>query len=109
MRSTGWVLPSVVASTFHLPLWSCGASYATVRSLLVVNMQWIEKEERIRRMIKTHSGSAQGRRSLAQLRLDLERVIGDRRARGVFAICTSGIRRTAQGGFGNFGPAHTAA
>jgi len=92
---------------FHWPLWSCGATYATVRSLLVVNVGWIEKEEKIRRMIETHSGSAPGRRSLARLRRDLERVISDRRERGVFAICTSGIRRTQ--GFGNFGPAHTSA
>jgi hypothetical protein len=41
---------------------------------------------------------------LERLQLDLENVLEERRRRSVFAICTSEIRRTAQG-FGNFGPA----
>ncbi len=64
---------------FHWPLWSCGATYATVRSLLAQAAAWSEVK-------------------------DTKRAAGERRARGVFAICTSEIRRTAQG-FGNFGPA----
>lgn len=64
---------------FHWPLWSCGASYATVHSLLTLTSAWS----------KGH---------------DTERAIEGRRLRGIFAICTSEIRRTAQG-FGNFGPA----
>jgi hypothetical protein len=64
---------------FHWPVWSCAASYATVRSLLPLAAQWSEA-------------------------FDDRRAMEDRHARGVFAVCTSGIRRTAQG-FGNFGPA----
>lgn len=64
---------------FHWPLWSCGATYATVRSLLVVTAAGLE----FRNVVRT---------------------IESRRARGIFAVCTSRIRRTAQG-FGNFGPA----
>jgi hypothetical protein len=82
---------------FHWPLWSCGASYATVRSLLLLAAGWIEKDERIRRKIETHGGP--------RLQLELENALEERRRRSVFAICTSEIRRTAQG-FGNFGPAH---
>lgn len=93
---------------FHWPLWSCGASYATVRSLLLLTAGWIEKEEQIRRMMETHRGRGQRRRSLDRLQLDLESVCEERRRRSVFAICTSEIRRTAQG-FGNFGPAHVRA
>jgi hypothetical protein len=37
------------------------------------------------------------------LQLDWNGVSRDRSARGVFAICSSAIRRTSQG-FGNFGP-----
>jgi hypothetical protein len=85
---------------FHWPLWSCGASYATVRSLLLLTASWIEKEEKTRRKIEAAGSS--GRRY--RLQGDLERAIDERRRRGIFAICTSGIRRTAQG-FGNFGPA----
>lgn len=91
---------------FRWPLWSCGASYATVRSLLLLTAGWIEKDEQIRRMIrmiKTPGGS-QSQRSLDRLQLDLENAREESRRRTVFAICTSGIRRTAQG-FGNFGPA----
>jgi hypothetical protein len=64
---------------FHWPLWSCAASYATVRSLLALAAAWSEAN-------------------------DDRRSIDDRRRRRVFAVCTSDIRRTAQG-FGNFGPA----
>lgn len=38
------------------------------------------------------------------LHMDWQGRPDERRARGVFAVCTSGIRRTSQG-FGNFGPA----
>ena len=86
---------------FQWPLWSLGASFATVRSLLLLTASWIEKEEKTRRMIEV-SGSS-GRRY--RLQCDLERAIDERRRRSVFAICTSEIRRTAQG-FGNFAPAH---
>jgi hypothetical protein len=64
---------------FHWPVWSCAASYATVRSLLPLAVKWSEEHDDMRAM-------------------------EDRRSRGVFAVCTSDIRRTAQG-FGNFGPA----
>ena len=64
---------------FHWPLWSCGASYETLRSLLVLTAAWTKEQ-------------------------DAERATKGRRDRGVFAVCTSEIRRTAQG-FGNFGPA----
>jgi hypothetical protein len=64
---------------FHWPLWSCDANYATVRSLLVLAAAWSDGHD---------DGVA----------------IESRRRRGVFAVCTSEIRRTAQG-FGNFGPA----
>lgn len=89
---------------FHWPLWSCGVSYATLRSLLLLTAGWIEKEEQIRRKIETHGGRGQRQRSLGRLQLDLENALEERRRRSVFAICTSEIRRTAQG-FGNFGPA----
>ena len=89
---------------FHWPLWSCGASYATVRSLLLLAAGWIEKEEQIRRRIETRRGLGQRQRSLDRLQLELEYVVEERRRRSVFAICTSEIRRTAQG-FGNLGPA----
>jgi hypothetical protein len=90
---------------FHWPLWSCGASYSTVRSLILLTAGWVEKEEQIRRMIETHDRGGQRQRSLDRLQLDLENALEERRGRTVFAICTSAIRRTAQG-FGNFGPAH---
>ncbi len=90
---------------FRWPLWSCGASYATVRSLLLLTAGWIEQEEQIRRMIETHSGRGQRQRSLNRLQMDLENALEERRRRSVFAICTSEIRRIAQG-FGSFGPAH---
>jgi hypothetical protein len=93
---------------FHWPLWSCGASYATVRSLLLLTAGWIEKEEQIRRMIETHGTRGRRQRSLDRIQLDLEGLLEERRRRSVFAICTSEIRRTAQG-FGNFGPAHVQA
>jgi hypothetical protein len=64
---------------FHWPLWSCGATYETVRSLLLLTAAWIESR-------------------------NVVRAIESRRARGVIAVCTSDIRRSAQG-FGNFGPA----
>jgi hypothetical protein len=64
---------------FHWPLWSCGASYATVRSLLVLTVAWTQAR-------------------------DTQRSIEGRNERGVLAVCTSKIRRSAQG-FGNFGPA----
>jgi len=89
---------------FHWPLWSCGASYATVRSLLLLTADWIEKEEQIRRMIETRGGRGQRERSMDRLQLDLEHALEERRLRNVFAICTSEIRRTSQG-FGSFGPA----
>jgi hypothetical protein len=90
---------------FHWPLWSCGASYATVRSLLLLTAGWIEKEEQIRRRIETRGGRVQHRRSVDRFHLDLENALEERRRRSVFAVCTSAIRRTAQG-YGNFGPAH---
>ncbi len=90
---------------FHWPLWSRGASYPTVRSLLLLAAGWSEKEEQARRMIETHGRSGQRSRALDRLKRDLERSVEERRYRGVFAICTSEIRRTAQG-FGSFGPAH---
>ena len=64
---------------FHWPLWACGASYATVRSLIVLTASWTRTR-------------------------DTAHALAERRARGVFAICTSDIRRSAQG-FGNFSPA----
>lgn len=63
---------------FHWPLWSCRASYATVRSLLTISSAWREGH-------------------------DTERKAEERRRRGIFSICTSEIRRMK--GFGNFGPA----
>lgn len=87
---------------FHWPLWSCGISYGAMRSLLVLTAGWVEREEEIKRRIAMCSGSQ--RRRLTQFRQDLERVIDERRLRGVSGVCTSSIRRTAQG-FGNFGPA----
>jgi hypothetical protein len=90
---------------FHWPVWSCGVSYGTVRSLLLLTAGWIEQDEQTRRMIETHGGSARPKRSLDGLKRSLETAARARRCRGVFAICTSEIRRTAQG-FGNFGPAH---
>jgi hypothetical protein len=90
---------------FHWPLWSCGASYATVRSLLLLTAGWIQREEQIRRMIETHGGRGQRQRSSDRLQMDLENALEERRRRSVFAICTSEIRRIAQG-YGNFGPAH---
>ena len=88
---------------FHWPLWLCGASYSTVRSLLLLTAHWVASEERIRRSLNAHRTSAR-KADAARLRQELEGLIHDRCARGVFAICTSRIRRTAQG-FGNFGPA----
>jgi len=93
---------------FHWPLWSCGASYATVRSLLLLTAGWVEKEERIRAKIKTHARPGQRQRSLDRLEEDLEITLEERRSRSVFAICSAAIRRTAQG-FGNFGPAYVLA
>jgi hypothetical protein len=93
---------------FHWPLWSCGASYATVCSLVSLTAAWIENEELIKRRIDEYRKSAQRRHALNRLQWDLERAIEGRRARSVFAVCTSAIRRTAQG-FGNFGPAHVQA
>lgn len=61
---------------FRWPLWSCGASYDSVRSLLAS---------------KTWSADRLNGLPVAA------------RRRGVFAVCSSEIRRTAQG-FGNFGP-----
>lgn len=90
---------------FHWPLWSCGASYATVRTLLPLTAGWVEQEERLQCMIETQSCHGRNARSLSRLQSDLERLLGERRRRDVFAICTSEIRRTAQG-FGSFGPAH---
>ncbi|MCC6264830.1 MAG: hypothetical protein IT169_14725 [Bryobacterales bacterium] len=89
---------------FHWPLWSCGASYATVRSLLLLTADWIEKDEQTRRKIESYSRNGKRSRSLNRLQYDLEKAIEERRRRSVFATCTSEIRRTAQG-FGNFGPA----
>jgi hypothetical protein len=89
---------------FHWPLWSCGASYATVRSLLIVTADWVNIQQDVQRVIQMPPGGPRHRRSIARLQRDLERSIDGRRARGIFAICTSDIRRTAQG-FGNFGPA----
>jgi hypothetical protein len=94
---------------FHWPLWSCGASYATVRSLVSLTARWVEYEKMIERSIEERRRrSDQRERSVSRLRQDLQRSIDSRRARGMFAICTSVIRRTAQG-FGNFGPAHVQA
>ena len=94
---------------FHWPLWSCGVSYATVRSLLLLTAAWVDSEERIRRAIEVGRSETQGNpSSLSRRQRDLKREIDSRRARGVFAVCTSAIRRTAQG-FGNFGPAHVQA
>jgi hypothetical protein len=90
---------------FHWPLWSCGASYAAVRSLLLITAGWVEHPEQTRHLIETYIRNRRSQRSVAQLEREFDRVIEERRGRGVFAICTSEIRRTAQG-FGNFGPAH---
>lgn len=90
---------------FHWPLWSCGASYASVRTLLLITAGSVEQQKEIRHLIDTHGGNRRSQRSVAQLQREFERAIEDRRRRGVFAICASEIRRTAQG-FGNFGPAH---
>lgn len=89
---------------FHWPLWSCGATYATVRSLLVLTAAWISREQDAKRTIEMRRKDPRQRRLVAQLQRDVERAIESRRARSVFAVCTSEIRRTAQG-FGNFGPA----
>ena len=89
---------------FHWPLWSCGVSFATLRSLLALTAGWITKEEEAKRAIEMRRSVPQHRRLVTRLERDAERAIEGRRARGVFAICTSEIRRTAQG-FGNFGPA----
>lgn len=86
---------------FHWPLWSCGASYATVRSLLILPAAWVTKEQDAKRSIEKEPAHL---RFVARLQRDIERAGQERRARGIFAICTSEIRRTAQG-FGNFGPA----
>jgi hypothetical protein len=89
---------------FHWPLWSCGASLATVRSLLTITAGWIEDVDalgrtNVRSPIDTGFGSRASR-----TRQEIERRVEGRRARGVFALASSAIRRTAQG-FGNFGPA----
>jgi hypothetical protein len=52
---------------FHWPLWSRGASYATVRSLLLLTADWVEKDEQIRRMIETHRTGRRRSRSLDRL------------------------------------------
>lgn len=93
---------------FHWPLWSCGATYSAVRSLLRITAGWIEREEQIRRMIRMGGSRGARRRSLDRLQLDLQEALHERRRRGVFAICTSEIRRTAQG-YGSFGPARVQA
>ena len=93
---------------FHWPLWSAGSSYATVRSLLSVTATFVEGEEALERRIEDIRKSNRRRRDLAFLQRELERAIENRRSRGVFAICTSAIRRTAQG-FGNFSPAEVRA
>jgi hypothetical protein len=90
---------------FHWPLWSCGASYATLRSLLGLTAGWIEIEHRARRLSDTQDGRARPQRSSHRLQRSLEAAVNARRTRSVFALCTSEIRRTPQG-FGNFGPAH---
>jgi len=90
---------------FHWPLWSCGACYSAVRSLLPLTAGWIESEDQTRRMIEAHGENGRRQRSLDRLRRRLEIAVEARRRQSVFAICTSEIRRTAQG-FGNFGPAH---
>ncbi len=90
---------------FHWPLWSCGASYGTLRSLLPLAAGWVEDEEQVRRAIDAHGREGSGRRSPGRVRQDLEATLAERRRRGVFALCTSEIRRSAQG-FGNFGPAY---
>lgn len=92
---------------FHWPLWACMTDFATVRSLLLLTAGWVEKEEHLRRQIEAHRGGGKSR-PLDWLEMELEGAIEERRRRGVFAICTSEIRRTAQG-FGNFGPAHVQA
>jgi hypothetical protein len=93
---------------FHWPLWSCAASYMTVRSLVSVAAVWVENEEAIKRRIEECRKSGQQRQQPSEsLQRDLERTIDSRRARGVFAVCTSAIRRTQR--FGNFGPAHVQA
>lgn len=89
---------------FHWPLWSIGASYATVRSLLPLTATWIGREEKTRRTIEMHGNSGRRSRSLDRLQRDLERAIEERNRRSVFAICTSEIRRKGQG-YGSFGPA----
>ena len=89
---------------FHWPLWSCMASYPTVRSLLLLTSGWVEREEHLRRQIEARRGGGQQERSLDRLESELENALQERWRGGVFAICTSEIRRTAQG-FGNFGPA----
>lgn len=94
---------------FHWPLWSCGASYATVSSLVSLTATWVENEEAIKHKIEERLKTGlQHPRSLSRSQRDLERAINSRRLRGVFAVCTSAIRRTAQG-FGNFGPAQVQA
>lgn len=64
---------------FHWPLWSSGVTVRTLRSLLQLAVLW--------------DGSGRHERSASE-----------RLERGVFAMCSSEIRRTAQG-FGNFSPA----
>jgi len=94
---------------FHWPLWSCAATYATVHTLISLTATWVQSEEAVQRKIEEGRKIDQRRqRFVRQFQQDLERAIGSRRNRGVFAVCTSTIRRTNQG-FGNFGPAHVRA
>lgn len=97
---------------FHWPLWSCGASCAAVNTLISLTAAWVEDEEalrlRIERSRKDALEASKKRNSVSELLRDLEDVLNERRIRGVFAVCTSAIRRSAQG-FGNFGPAYVRA
>ncbi len=89
---------------FHWPLWSCGASYTTSRSLLVLAAGWVTKEEDAKRANEARQDNRSDARTIARLERGVKRAAAGRRARGIFAMCTSDIRRSAQG-FGNFGPA----
>lgn len=64
---------------FHWPLWAVGADIATVHSVVLSATGWVDA-------------------------LTSTTALQERRERGVIALCSSDIRRSAQG-FGNFGPA----
>jgi len=83
---------------FNWPLWNLGSDYHTLRSLLASVAGWIDMETRMRH------AAAKNPTHQTRLIQKRETIARTRRARGIFALCSSQIRRSAQG-FGNFGPA----